>query len=151
SCGPDAPTLASSSQNNCGRRWLSSPAHRGDHEVSRKTIVQGMPDCFGVPVVTTRVLSTFAHEAAGAPDTWHSLRPLSFLRGMVCKARADPAARTRNRVCSLVVAHPSRHARCAFLRMRSEHVAPKPTLMVRRRKAPSRTMRPQSNPFLCSP
>jgi hypothetical protein len=25
------------------RRWQESPAHRGDHEGSRKTIAQGMP------------------------------------------------------------------------------------------------------------
>jgi hypothetical protein len=28
------------------------PDHRGDREGNRKTIVQGMPSCFGVPVVT---------------------------------------------------------------------------------------------------
>jgi len=27
-CGPDLPTLGSSSQDDCGRRWLSSPVHR---------------------------------------------------------------------------------------------------------------------------
>src|SRR5689334_20226406 len=35
-----------------GRRRLSSPALRREHEESRNTIAQGMPDCFGVPVVT---------------------------------------------------------------------------------------------------
>jgi len=29
------------------RRWLSSPTHRGEHGAADKTIVQGMPDCFG--------------------------------------------------------------------------------------------------------
>ena len=57
-----------------GRRRLSSPALRREHEVSRNTIARGMPDCFGVPVVTTRVLSTYAREAAGATNTRHSLR-----------------------------------------------------------------------------
>jgi hypothetical protein len=34
-----------------------------------------MPDYSGEPVVTTRVLSTFAHEAAGALGIRHSLLP----------------------------------------------------------------------------
>jgi hypothetical protein len=42
-----------------------------------KTIVQGMPDRFGVPVVTTLVwFLSFPREAAGAMSTRHSLRPL---------------------------------------------------------------------------
>ena len=53
------------------------PDRRGEHEVSRKTIAQGRPGYSGEPVVTTRVLSTFAHEAAGALGTRLSLRPLS--------------------------------------------------------------------------
>jgi hypothetical protein len=35
-----------------GPRRLSSPALRREHEVGRNTIAQGMPDRFGVPVVT---------------------------------------------------------------------------------------------------
>ena len=43
------------------------PGPREEHEGNRKTIVQGMPSCFGVPVVTKAcVLSFFAHKAAGA-------------------------------------------------------------------------------------
>jgi len=37
------------------RRWLKSPGHRGEHGAADKTIVQGMPGCCGVPVVTTLV------------------------------------------------------------------------------------------------
>jgi hypothetical protein len=53
------------------------PGHRGERAISRKTIAQGRPECFGVPVFT-RVLSTFylAHEAAGAACIRLSLRPL---------------------------------------------------------------------------
>ena len=48
SCGPDAPTLASSSQE---ARFLratvaNKPGHRGEHEVNRKTIARGMPGVF---------------------------------------------------------------------------------------------------------
>ena len=53
------------------------PGLRGDYEGNRKTIAQGMPDYFGVPVVTTLVCSLrFACEAAGASSARHSLLPL---------------------------------------------------------------------------
>ena len=43
-CGPGTPTLVSSfAEVSARRRWLKSPAHRGDHGISRKTIAQGMP------------------------------------------------------------------------------------------------------------
>ena len=43
-----------------------------------KTIAQGMPECSAYLWFLTRVLSTLAHEAAGATSARHSLRPLSF-------------------------------------------------------------------------
>ena len=52
------------------------PGHRGSTKQTVKTIARGKPDDSGVPVVTTRVLSTNAHEAAGALDTRLSLRSL---------------------------------------------------------------------------
>ncbi len=93
-CGPGLPTLRSSSATRFAeRRGLSSPVPRGERGISRSTIVQGMPDCFGVPVVTTRVLSTFVREAAGATNTRHSLRPPCFRGCDGCsKTRADHAA-----------------------------------------------------------
>ncbi len=42
-----------------GRRWQTSPVHRGEHEVSRKTIARGMPGETGVTVVTTLVYFVF--------------------------------------------------------------------------------------------
>jgi hypothetical protein len=53
------------------------PGHRGERDISRKTIARGMPGDSGVTVVTTLVcyLHT-AHEAAGASSARHSLRPL---------------------------------------------------------------------------
>src|SRR5580704_16972340 len=58
-CGPDLPTLGSSlARRFAGRRWLSSPVHRGERAISRKTIAQGKAGCPVEPVVLTRVLST---------------------------------------------------------------------------------------------
>jgi hypothetical protein len=52
SCGPDPPTLGSSPARRCaGRRWLSGPAHRGDHEAAVKTNRAGKAGCFGVDLL----------------------------------------------------------------------------------------------------
>ena len=58
----------------CKRRWQTSPVHRGEHEVSRKTIARGMPGCSGVTRGDyTRVLCFLsharlrAHRAPGIP------------------------------------------------------------------------------------
>src|SRR5260370_12654345 len=51
--------------------------HRGEHEVSRKTIARGMPGDFRCDRGDyARVLYSFAREAAGAFGIRHSLRPL---------------------------------------------------------------------------
>ena len=54
-CGPDAPTLASSSRNYPQATVAKEPGHRGEHGISVKTIAQGMPVDCGVPVVTMLV------------------------------------------------------------------------------------------------
>src|SRR5207249_1339732 len=52
------------------------PAHRGEHEVSRKAIAQGMSECFRCPVCSCApTMHNLAHETAGAARTRHSLRP----------------------------------------------------------------------------
>ena len=57
----------------------NKPAHRGEHEVSRKAIAQGMSECFRCPVCSCAPNVQFlAHETAGAARTRHSLRPLRF-------------------------------------------------------------------------
>jgi hypothetical protein len=67
SCGPDPPTLGSSSVRRFhGATVANKPGTPGRSRISRNTIVQGMPDCSACPQFLTRVLSTLAHEAAGA-------------------------------------------------------------------------------------
>src|SRR5947207_15957614 len=78
-CGPDAPMLASSLRvNNPQATVAKEPGHRGERRISRRTIAQGRPDCFGEPVVTTLVRFFVACEAAGASCIRLSLRPLCF-------------------------------------------------------------------------
>src|SRR5437899_4779724 len=52
--------------------------HRGEHEVSRKAIAQGRPECSRCPVCSCALLfAQIARETAGAASTRSSLRPLS--------------------------------------------------------------------------
>jgi hypothetical protein len=69
------------------------PGHRGERDISVKTIAQGRPGETGEPVVTTLVcFIIFAREAAGAAGTRLSLRPL-FRDGVFLRtARAHGAA-----------------------------------------------------------
>ena len=78
-CGPVPSTLGSSCANDRAATVAKKPETPGRARSSRKTIAQGVPDRFGEPVVTTLVcFFVFANEAAGAQNTRHSLRPLSF-------------------------------------------------------------------------
>src|SRR5260370_37832000 len=55
SCRSDAPMLASSLREEAQATVSNKPGHRGEREVSRKTIARGMPGETGVTVVTMLV------------------------------------------------------------------------------------------------
>src|SRR5712671_5555318 len=77
SCRSDAPMLASSLREDAQATVSNKPGHRGEREVSRKTIARGMPGDFRCDRGDyARVLFYFAREAAGALSARHSLRPL---------------------------------------------------------------------------
>src|SRR6476661_11030174 len=76
SCGSDAPMPASSLREDAQATVSNKHGHRGEREVSRKTIARGMPGRSGVTVVTNSCVCFFTHEAAGALSARHSLRPL---------------------------------------------------------------------------
>src|SRR3989442_10279368 len=77
SCGPGAATLALSLWSNSQVTVTTSPLHRGERDISRKAIAQGMSECFRSPVCSCAPTVQFlAHETAGAARTRHSLRPL---------------------------------------------------------------------------
>jgi hypothetical protein len=61
SCGSDAPMPASSLRSEAQATVSKKLGHRGEHEVSRKTIARGMPGRSGVTVVTTLVCLFFLH------------------------------------------------------------------------------------------
>jgi hypothetical protein len=54
----------------------TSPARRGEHDISRKAIAQGMSDASAALYARVRLYLPIAHETAGAACTRHSLRPL---------------------------------------------------------------------------
>ena len=90
------------------RRRQESPMLRGEREISRKAIAQGMSDCLRCPVCSCAIfVLPFARETAGAARVRHSLRPL-FSRGarLTCKPRADRAARTPMHIHSLKIESP---------------------------------------------
>src|SRR5258705_13694213 len=102
SCGSDAPGLASSLREEAQATVTTKPGHRGEREVSRKTIACGNAGCFRCDRGDyARVLFYFGREAAGALSARHSLRPLNFRRPDVLgKPRAHRAARSRSRIRS---------------------------------------------------
>jgi hypothetical protein len=66
----------------CWRRWQRA-VHWGEHEVSRKAIAQGKPECSRCPVCSCAVLfAQIEREAAGAASTRSSLRPLTKRAGV---------------------------------------------------------------------
>ena len=76
-CGSDAPMLASSLREEAQMTVSNKPGHRGEREVSRKTIARGMPGDFRCDRGDyARVLFYVAREAAGALGARHSMRPL---------------------------------------------------------------------------
>jgi hypothetical protein len=101
SCGPDAPTLASSFAGSFPAQATvaKKPGHRGEHEVTVKTVAQGRPGETGEPVVTTLVCFHFvAREAAGASSTRLSLRPL-FFRGWFAQPLGRDPRRENAETC----------------------------------------------------
>ena len=99
SCGSGAAVLALSPREakllggDGGKRAVL----REEHEVSRKAIAQGRPECSRCPVCSCAVLfAQIARETAGAASTRSSLRPLIFEGKRRCKPRAISAARSRS-------------------------------------------------------
>jgi hypothetical protein len=98
-CGPDAPTLASSSQSDLQVTVARKPGHRGERGVNRKTIAQGRPDCLRFTCMLvcaflvhhcTRDRGCSAHPVFPAPS--------SFLGRVICKPRTHAVARMRRHV-----------------------------------------------------
>ena len=112
SCGPDAPTLASSSRKEIfaddGGKKARSPGR-----ARRKPLKPLRGECraiSGVTVVTTLVCYLYtAHEAAGASNARHSLRPL-MAEGGRFQQNSDVSSREIAKLCLVVIACDKRQA-----------------------------------------
>src|SRR5437868_9530272 len=95
SCGPGAPTLASSSRggNPLERRWQESPVTGETTKETVKTTAQGMPVDCGVPVVTTLVCSPFLHARLWVRAAHPAFPAPSVVEGYCATARALSAPR----------------------------------------------------------
>src|SRR6266404_1443142 len=94
SCRSGAPMLASSLRQEAQATVSNKPGHRGEREVSRKTIARGMPGDFRCDRGDyARVLFYFAREAAGASSARHSLRPLLLGAAKQCLQDSGPSRR----------------------------------------------------------
>src|SRR5258705_2562897 len=103
SCRSDAPMLASSLREEAQMTVSNKPGHRGEREVSRKTIARGMPGDFRCTCGDdTRVLTT--HCTRGCGCIGHPAFPApSVYRGASSgKARAHRAAGSRSRILNLL-------------------------------------------------
>src|SRR5260370_26095332 len=104
SCGSDAPMLASSLREGAQATVSNKPGHRGEREVSRKTIAQGRPGLFRCTCGDyARVLCLFRTRGRGCIG--HPAFPApSVSRGAngSCKTRALRAAGMRGRVSLLL-------------------------------------------------
>ena len=99
SCGPDAPTLASSLRVRSQATVAKEPGHRGEHEISSKTIARGRPGELAEPVVTTLVCFVlFCTRGCGCGHASGFPCALLFSRVVCPTARARCVARTRTHV-----------------------------------------------------
>src|SRR5438093_9307660 len=100
SCGSDAPMLASSLREEAQMTVSNKPGHRGEREISRKTIARGVPGDFRCDRGDyARVLCFISHarlRAHQAPGIPCALRFQGT--GLQVKLGRKAAARSRSRV-----------------------------------------------------
>ena len=103
SCGSGAPKQALRSRDpSCERRWQPSKGHRGERDINRNTIAQGMPADPALPVVTAACFFC-CRRAMGEVVTRHSLRPLRFPRAKLFAALGRECAAGSRRCAHLRV------------------------------------------------
>src|SRR6266568_4574039 len=104
SCGSDAPIVGVKSAIRSAGDGVKKRGHRGEREVSRKTIARGMPGRSGVTVVTTLVCFVlFRTRGCGRIGRPAFPAPSDLRRRDIKgKTRAKPAARSQSCVCKCV-------------------------------------------------
>ena len=99
-CGPDAPTLASSLRSDPRNDGGKKADHRGEHGISRKPLRAGMSGVFRWLAVNTRVHTCYPMRTRGCGCIGRPAFPTpSVFRGeTISKPRTHRAARSRSRV-----------------------------------------------------
>ncbi len=99
SCGSDAPIVGVKPVRRSAGDGVKKRGHRGEREVSRKTIARGMPGCSGVTVVTNSYAFLFCMRGCGCIARPAFPAP-SVYRGAnnSCKTRAHRAAGSRSHI-----------------------------------------------------
>src|SRR5258705_12648018 len=99
SCRSDAPIVGVKSAIRSAGDGVKQRGHRGEREVSRKTIARGMPGRSGVTVVTNSHAFLFCVRGCGRIARPAFPAPSDFReRDADSKPRAKRAARSRSRV-----------------------------------------------------
>ncbi len=84
----------------------SDSGDRGEHEISRSTIAQGVPDCFGVPVVTCSCAFFICTRGCGCGKHPAFPAPL-FFEGHVDEQLGRIVSRECRRVPAVLICGPS--------------------------------------------
>jgi hypothetical protein len=152
SCGPDAPTLASScarrvparpgSTGNkpARRRWQESPVAEESAKDTVKTTAQGRPDDPPVPVVLPRAIFSARGPWVRA-GTRPSLRPLA-LRGQRISLKTSGAWRCENAKACRTSIHVSHRHREERLRRSNPESFPRPWIALRSLSSGARSRDP---------
>ncbi len=98
SCGSDAPIVGVKPVRRSAGDGVKKRGHRGEREVSRKTIARGMPGCSGVTVVTNSYAFLFCMRGCGciarpafpAPSDFRERDADSKPRAKTCGEIAKP-------------------------------------------------------------
>src|SRR6266478_5723971 len=102
SCRSDAPIVGVKSAIRSAGDGVKKRGHRGEREVSRKTIARGMPGRSGVTVVTNSHAFLFCVRGCGRIARPAFPAPSEFLgRKVLAKPRAHRAARSRSVVLKI--------------------------------------------------
>src|SRR5881397_417210 len=104
SCGSDAPMLASSLREEAQMTVSNKAGHRGEREVSRKTIARGMPGRSGVTVVTMLVCFILFRTRGCGRIKRPAFPAPSDLSGAGLQVKLGRKAAARSRSCVCVIA-----------------------------------------------
>src|SRR5712672_2900233 len=122
SCRSDAPMLASSLREGAQATVSNKPGHRGEREVSRKTIARGMPGDFRCDRGDYARVFVFYHTRGCGRIERPAFPAPSDIRGRDVQVKLARKAAARSRNCALNQAT-QKHSSCPGLTRASIYIA----------------------------